>query len=468
MKKTLLGLLLITVYIASAQNYCAAQYSLRTGASRTTKIESLKHLDQKYDIKQYLENYELVIVFHDDHYGVVTLDDRVVIPIEYTCISYEESARLLLLNKEGHIGFANPAGRILIPLDYMGECNCKAKSYFTQGMLCVQRDGFYGVTDLTGREVVPYIYSTPISIASAAKRLLYAYSKKGDMVCLLRFNGDTVIGPSSSIKVSDDGLVCVQRDGLIGYYTTEGIELIPCKYKDVSTFVNGKAIAQRGSRRGIIDRRGKEVVPFAQNRIKGDVAFLLKSGLVATFQGDHCGVVDMDGNVVIPIKYHAYYGDATDRIALLDENHTLFLFDTAGNLLDQFDTVSHAEMGYSTDGTPVCKDDLWGYANSDWRIVITPQYRELIPIGKNHFNVLFDDGNRGVIDLNGHTLFKGPYSSISKVCNGIFHVNSYSDPNSETDTTISGFVDIRGNTTFTDEELQMMSQWIKNILAVNR
>jgi len=468
MKKALTILFLTTLFVFSLQNDCVAQYSRQTAAPRITKIEALKHLDQKYDIKQYLDNYDLVIVSLDNLYGVVSLNDQVVIPTEYTCISYEESARLLLLNKEGHIGFANPAGRILIPMDYMGECKCKEKSYFNQGMLCVQRDSLYGVTDLTGREVVPYIYKTPISIANAAKRLLYAYSKKGDKVCLLRFNGDTVIGSSSSIKVSDDGLVCVKRDDLIGYYTTEGLELIPCKYKDVSMFVNGKAVAQRGARRGIIDRKGNEIIPIAENRFKGDIVFPLKSGLIVTFRDDRCGVLNMEGEVVIPVKYHAYYGDAPDRIALLDDNHQLYLFDNNGNMLDHFDKISNVDVGNSTEGTPVCKDNLWGFANSDWHIVIPPQYKELIPLGNGHFNVLFEDGDRGVIDHQGQVLFKGPYSSISRVCSSIFHVYSFSDPNSDTDTTLSGYVDLRGNTTFSTEELQIMSQWIQNILAVNR
>lgn len=447
----------IVVYLLFLPMFVSAQNISLTKNQSKTKIEALNKLSEKYNIKNTVTG-DLFIVSKNDKYGVVDINGNTVIPLEYINICYENEGNLFCLYKDGHVGFANRKGELIIPFNFEKEFDYEGVDYFNKGMMCAEIDGKFGITDLTGRIVVPYVYDGLIDIANVERKLMYHHTSEDSY--LLHFDGDTVIGPASYIKVRDDGTVIVLKDGKYGIYNTAGIELIPCQYDDIPWFVNGKAVVLKsGEGYGVIDQTGREIVPCTENRFDGQLSTMTKSGLVLNMRNYSYGVLDMEGNVVIPHRYTEYYSDTQNRIVLMDSSERVIVFDVNGRVLESYDAVPYLDQLTSyRDGIPVCKNKKWGYVDNEWNLVVPARYKDIYKCEDNYYVVQFDDDQRGVIDKSGKILLKGPYENVYMFCDGIFRVYSYEDVENENSPYVVGFVDSYGNTTLTKRELAKMKE----------
>lgn len=453
--KRIFILLLVVPILASAQ------IRPMTKAQSKVKMEAIKKLKQQYGISYYLDVYDLAIVLKDEHYGVVTLDGRTVIPLEYGYASYEPKVDLFVLFKEGSgVGFINRKGKVVIPFEYSSEYLGVGVSYFNNGLMCAERNGKYGIIDKTGRIVVPYIYDTQMGLCTAGEGLMFVISENFDTTYLLRFNGDTVIGPMSDIFTLSKGLVHVKKDSLYGVYNTEGKEIIPIQYNIVSFSTDGKIMVyQDGVGTGMFDTTGRVLVPCTENRWKGESSFIIKSGLVINYRDEKCGVLDYNGNVIIPHSDRFYNGDTKDRIAFIDDNYAIYIYDIKGNLLEHFESSYNIDEGVNN-GLPVSRDGKWGFLDKNLHLAIQPRYVELYQIDDEHCSVLLDDGYRAIVDLKGKILAKGPYDSFEQICEGIYQADGYirTGTGKADKKYICGLVDLYGQTTFTAKELDALKK----------
>ncbi len=442
-----------------------AQSVVLTKAQSIEKMELLRKLDSKYDISGYACRCDVAIFRKGDKYGLVRLDGEVIAPAKYLAAACEPSARLFALNKEGYVGFMDRTGRVVVPFEMSGEYAFLGSCLYKEGLLPIERNGKYGILDSLGRTVVPFVYNNPLDICCKRRELMYSYSAGKDSCCLLRFCGDTVIGVSQSITLQHRGRVEVCRDNLYGYYNLEGEELIPCQFDEPLAFVGGKAVAKKDGRYGVVDCKGREVVPFAENRYKGDYCFMLQSGLICEYKEGLCGVIDINGNEIVPPVYYHYYSDAFDRIVMVDSLGGLTVLDTEGGFVERYDCIETDpdSYGYAEGGFPICKNGRWGFVNHNWRTVVPPLYLELEQLDKFHFSVLLDDGQRAIIDIVGTTVAQGPFLKFHLLCDGIYTAYSHFNTDKDRNKTpqLTGFVDIYGSTSFTPEELERMKKWMQ-------
>lgn len=438
--------------------YATAQNRTMTKAQSGAKMEALKKLEQNYGISYYLDKYDLAIVLKDELYGVVTLDGRTVVPLEYGYASYEHQADLFILFKEGSgVGCIDRNGKVVIPFEYSSEYLGVEVNYFNNGLMAVERKGKYGIIDKTGRVVVPYIYDNRIDICNAGKELMYVISENYDTTWLLRFNGDTVMGPMNEMYTVAKGLIYVKKDTLCGIYNIDGKEIIPIQYDGAVMLDDGRVMVHKnGVGYGVLDSDGHTLVPCSENRWKGEHSFIIKSGLVVNYRNDKCGILDFNGNVIIPHGDRFFYGDTKERIALVDENYRMEIYDIKGNLLEHFETTySFDENVYS--GLPVSRNGKWGFVDKNLNLVIQPRYKELYQIDDEHCSVLLDDGQRAIVDFNGKILVKGPYDSFESLCDGIYRADGFVLNGKDAKKKyISGLIDLYGQTTFSNEELTAM------------
>ena len=443
------------------------------------KMEALERLERDYSIVRYLEPYDLAIVLKDDLHGVVALDGRVVLPLEYYYLEYQSSAGLFVLSKESEegVGFADRQRKQVLPYGFSGELLGLGVDFFHDGMTCLPRDGKYGIMDTAGRVVVPYVYDTPLSVCPAGKGLMLAHDYDRSTTCLLRFDGDTVIGPVYDIQTvyADDNLrqgkAMLQvsriggdgRDTLLGLYDTEGREVVPCRYRSISQFIGGKAVVERkGAGCGLLDFGGRETVPCSPDRYPGEPSFLLESGLIVTYRDNQCGVVDPQGRQVIPFHDGYYYADTRERIALLDNDYRLSVYDVGGRLLERYDAISDIEE--SVTGFPVHKEGgKWGFLDERLHLLLPTRYNQIRQMDRSHYLVELDDGQNAVVDPTGRVLLQGPYETVYHICDGIFEVYSCynTDGDREALPYLKGLVDVHGNTTFSAEEMKRMEEWYR-------
>lgn len=447
-------------------------------AQSKAKMLALERLMQEYTVENYIDRLELAVAVREGEgegesygYGVVALNGSVVVPFDYQWILYERPEDLfLLLTNEGKIGFADLKGRMVIPPQYYNEGVMVGLDYFTDGMMCcMDTGGNYGIIDTAGRVVVPFTYASRLEI-SALPGMMYCQDEESGSVYMLRFDGDTVMGPFSFISMTSTGLLEVGVGDKRGFCDTSGRVVIPVEYDDYVYFIYGMAIVKRDGEIGVIDTAGRVVVPLSESLYGGTDAHFISPRLLAHFVGERCGVLDLDGREIIPHEYSFCYADSHDRIVMSSENR-LYVYDTAGRLLEQYDyQQGWEEPSFSSFGTVVSKEDRWGLVDDDWRVVIPLCYREVEPLDGDHFRVLLDDGRNAIMDSTGAILVSGPYTQIGRLCEGIYSVTSYPNIDADQDAlyTLEGLIDLYGNTTFSKKELKRMRHWMKHNNAITQ
>jgi len=174
------------------------------------------------------------------------------------------------------IGFVDRAGNQIVPFIYNHARN------FSEGLAAVaitdiERLTRWGFIDLYGNEIVPLIYTS-------------AYCFSGGLAAVR----------------------CRESDRW-GFIDTNGSEVVPFRYTAARSFVNGfAAVRCEQGKWGFIDKTGYEIVPPAHTWV-GDFAHGLATVGTATVErfwlgtwidgGGRFGVVDMQGNIVVPIEF---------------------------------------------------------------------------------------------------------------------------------------------------------------------
>ena len=107
----------------------------------------------KFDFVSDFEN-GLALAIKDGLYGCIDVNQNIVIPCIYDCISKFDDHGLAFCCKNDKWGFIDRSGEIVIPIIY-DEVHS-----FRNGLSICQKDGAKGIVDITGKVVIPFEYYT--------------------------------------------------------------------------------------------------------------------------------------------------------------------------------------------------------------------------------------------------------------------------------------------------------------------
>lgn len=177
-----------------------------------------------------------------------------------------------------------------------------------------------------------------------------------------------------------------------------------------------------GAQSQILSRQVNRVRLSALRQLsyKYDLHSCSSSGLLVVDADNRYGIVNLAGQVILPLG---------------------------------FDSISETESGLYM----LHKDSHVGFADPAGRIVAPCVYKDYSALCGRYGVVLLDDGQRGVVDSNGIMLFRGPYSTVSCFGTDVFKVTTLTP--SATEKPIEGFVDIYGQTSFTQLQLDTIKRW---------
>jgi hypothetical protein len=118
-----------------------------------------------------------------------------------------------------------------------------------------------------------------------------------------------------------DGRACVgigeRGNRKYGYIDRDGNIVIPLIYDKPAEFFDDIAYVTKDGKHGTIDKDGKELIPIIYDHV--GFRFIENEGLAMVRQGDRCGFVRTNGDVVIPIVYEdaeCYFSNELVRVKL--------------------------------------------------------------------------------------------------------------------------------------------------------
>lgn len=200
-----------------------------------------------------------------------------------------------------------------------------------------------------------------------------------------------------SISDFSEGLACVSlpgRGGMpfgprrTGFINTKGQFVIePVKTFVASGFVGGRCIVsylyEGGSRDGVIDRAGNEVVTP-----RYDGAYHFSEGLSCVRQDDRekskYGYIGIDGKVSIPLQFD-YATSFVDGRAYVAMGNRCMLIDTSGRVVTDLDldpkvsSVGEFSEGLADVLVTANGGRRWGFIDRDGRFVIPLEYKHVEP-----------------------------------------------------------------------------------------
>lgn len=457
MKRIALVIVLMLPLLAAAQNGISKKQS-------RYRLDALKRLEQTYSYFGGQQSSDLVVVRKGDLFGVVDFEGRTVIPLQYDWVAPALNGERFILFSDTLMGIADRSGRMVVPMEYDAEMYAEFDAVtFRYGLIVMSKGGKQGVLDTAGRTVVPMVYDEWLWLVDSNLMILQGYDHqiRQPYETLMRLGGDTVIPTQRIINWWDENLFSVQNDKkLCGLYDRSGRVVVACQYDYIDYPHNGLAAVKKDGRTGIIDSRGREVIPVAENRFGGKTPYPQTRNLFVLEKNGRIGAVDSLGNTLIPFKYD-FNSDRFASHLVFVRGDTSFLFDNTGRLIstyDNFYSYSDCDASEPLSLFAVSRNGLWGLVDTAWREVVPCIYKGADFVDGRHWLMSLDEGTSCLIDEQGQVLFKGPYSYAYPFCDGIWRVGIYDCANNKN---ILGDVDAYGQTTLSRKELKEMERIMK-------
>ncbi len=301
---------------------------------------------------------------------------------------------LLPVKRGDKWGFIDVTGKEVIP--FVFDQIRDRKTPFKNGIEAVKQRDKWGYINLAGEWVLPPEWSS-------AKNFRGELAAVNDKVSFLTVEwgfidrqGSTVIRPRKLPFAAffSDGLCQVLENDLTGFMNTKGEIVISCKYYDAKEFTEGLASVQ-------LEKNGKY------------------------------GYIDRTGKTILPYHYSSAYPFYDGR-ALVSTDDGSFIIDKQGDIKATFEeTPAHtffAKQRVVNDRIRASRDGKYGFMDGSGKLVIPIQYVDA--------KSFFGDGLIGVtltgikgkgnekeggwffIDKDGNTVIKETFEQISRFSEG--------------------------------------------------
>jgi len=310
-------------------------------------------------------------------WGFINTSGEMVIPAVYDGVNHFSEGLAEVLIDE-NLGFINTSGEMVIPAVYGG-----VKS-FSEGLAAVLVGNKWGFINSRGETVIPAEYDDVcwFGFNEGLAAVSFGNWETGYKWGFVNTSGEMVIPAIYNYAQHfSEGLAFVSGDEGAAYINASGEVVLPFTYFHVSYdsgFTEGLAVVMGVENNwwdaewGFINTSGEVVIPFGvyghQVGLAGIITSVFRGGLAIVSSVDvnnasSYGVIDTNGEIVIPIEYDdvmymgnvgkvAYYGlsrnDITTIVAVTANTLTVL----ADPVIDNALAILRYVVGLST-ATPV-------------------------------------------------------------------------------------------------------------------
>lgn len=229
---------------------------------------------------------------------------------------------------------------------------------------------------------------------------------------------------------SNDGMIDYTKDGTCGYIDEATGEIRQVPYEYAGKFYNGYAIVQQGEFVGVIDKNLNVVIPVEYDRV------YFRNAVNGSFPAckiinnvKKWGIIDFHNNTVLPFEYDSYDELEYVRISVVKEGDQYGLVDTNGNYLiplsDNTITKNEYDEGFTIRHPDPNFKHCWLYQfcniNAEGNVVLSDLYNDIFPEYFGLKQVRKGD-KYGYIDLSGKIAIPLIYDDAENFYDGLASV----------------------------------------------
>lgn len=290
-------------------------------------------IECKYDEINYLGK-GLFSVMLDDLYGVVDRNDHLIVPFIYDEIG-ELSSGMIYVSLNGLYGYVNAKGEAVVDFIY-------TNAFDFEGLTAiVESQSGYGVIEVSGNEVIDPVFSEVVKIGLSRFKV-----RTDNGFGCLSASGDTIITPVlNGLASYKHGVVVGDKNDSLFFFDLDGNILIDgyksfANYESISEYTGNSVVVQKKKYLGRLSKDGDWISSFKYSFIdnntlgfigesKGGLELVvnpntkveidhydelkwLSDELILCKKGAFYGVINLNGQIVLPINY--------DEITLLEND----------------------------------------------------------------------------------------------------------------------------------------------------
>ncbi len=308
---------------------------------------SVLYAPTTYSMLPFLDG--LLRISNGTKYGFINPKGELFIPLEFDyAVPFFEG--LAAVTKDGKSGFINPEGKVAIPLQF------EKVNFFRNGLAVVKQNGNWGIINKSGEVVVPFNHQEINYIKENNSFALLGRDNKnfgmyepetGALRYLKGFFWKT------TYDRKDGNWVLVSGNGTVpGAPNDPDVVIIPFKEKEFSPFYYGLAAGRKNGKWGVIDLEGNQILPFAYDKIEVINADLFKVGVNAEISWHGAqGLINRNNEEVFPIKFPSI-GPFKNGLAEVYQNKSIGAVGLNGQLLIPLTTLPKGYAKQQSDYLP--------------------------------------------------------------------------------------------------------------------
>lgn len=219
------------------------------------KIEAIDNIDKNENV-WYEDN--ILRVQKNGKYGLIDLNGKELLQTEYDeIIGLNGIENSILIKKDDKYGLVNDTGSVIIEPNYK-EIKNLGETY-REGYITIDENDKYGVIGATKMKLLDNKYD---NIEQVYLSDYYLVTENGERK-VINSSGETILnsGFDQISSKTEDGFIYVSQ-GLYGEINTTGEVQIEPTYQDLKQVKKGVYIAKNNDRYGIIDNEGNTMIPF--------------------------------------------------------------------------------------------------------------------------------------------------------------------------------------------------------------
>ena len=380
----------------------------------------------------------------DGKYGVIDREGNIVVEPVYSTIDIPNPTLPVFIKSDDAQNFSaidNNGNDILTgyeSVEAISINNISSNIPYEKTVLKYKQGGLYGLIDMQGNKITDNIYNSITNIDYKEGNLKV---EQNGQYGVINIKGTTIIKPEYESIIADgyyDEETKYERAGFIlriktddgykfGYADRKGKIILEPLYNEISriTEITGDdifLITANNGRYGVV-KNGKEVL---KNDFT-DINFDQNNNLLILQKDSSWGVVDLEGNNIVPIDY--------DNIIIggkyinAQKGEDTLIFDASGNNIDT-DILSYNQVNDNY-AIVIDKDNNYNIVDNAGNKKLNENYTYIEYLNNDEFIVTID-GKTGIINGEGNSIIEVNYNAIQQI-DGTNALQAVDSENNRTD-----------------------------------
>ncbi|MDN3594671.1 WG repeat-containing protein [Zunongwangia endophytica] len=338
--------------------------------------------------------------------------------------------RYLKIEADGKTTYADSWGNFLVPLKF------EDIQFLNDELFDVRKDGKWGVYNSeTDNIIIPFEYDKFDYCSGCGQKSDYLYAKKDGKWGVIDFKSEVLVPfkyQHQHVNMrSDEWVAAFRKSGKnVVINIPQKKEFSAPQYENL-LIENGHLIASKNSGEtsnfGLINRNGKEIVPFQYSHISNPYSSFKTGAYFSVEKDGKFGIIDTLGNVIIPPTYKNRLLVRDDYfISRKQKKMGLINKENKQLLPSKFDWLNLNEIRTNAEElTPIFKmksDGKYGYYFPINNKLVKPEYdrieffndRQRNPSGAKPIGLmsLEKDGKEKLYNINSDKLIPGDYAAF--------------------------------------------------------